>query len=372
MTRTRQPLRSGIIGTGFMGRVHTAAVRAAGGEVLAYAGRDPERTRFAADAASVPLTLTADELVAHPDIDVVHICTPNAQHVAFAEAAIAAGKHVVCEKPLALGVEEAARLEAAADAAGVVHAVPFVYRFYPTVREARARIASSGERIWLAHGHYLQDWLAEQSSYNWRVDDGASRAFADIGVHWCDLFEFATGHRVERLLAQRSRLHDTRLSEGNEVPVSSEDGVTMMFHTDRGATGSVVISQATPGRKNRLWLSLDGEQRSYAFDQESPNELWIGSNEGVLLLPKGLETLEDTSARSYVSVPSGHPQGYQDCFALFMRDVHAAIRGEAVDGLPTFVDGVRAAQLTDAVVASSASGRWVDTAVVRPVETSVA
>lgn len=370
MTGGRRPLRSGIIGTGFMGRVHTAAVRATGGEVLAYAGRDVERTRAAAEAAGVPLALTAEELIAHPDIDIVHICTPNAQHVPLAEAAIAAGKHVVCEKPLALGAEEAARLEAAAQAGGVVHAVPFVYRFYPTVRETRARIASSDERVWLAHGHYLQDWLAEQSSYNWRVDDGASRAFSDIGVHWCDLFEFATGHRIERLIAQRPRLHDTRLSEDGEVPVSTEDGVTMMFQTDRGATGSVVISQATPGRKNRLWLSIDGEQHSYAFDQESPNELWIGSNEGVSLLPKGVETFGDAAARSYVSVPSGHPQGYQDCFTLFVRDVHAAIRGEVVDGLPTFADGVRAAQLTDAVVASSATGRWVNVAQGRPVETS--
>lgn len=372
MTGARQPLRSGIIGTGFMGRVHTAAVRATGGEVLAYAGRDAERTRAAAGEAGVPLALSAEELIAHPDVDIVHICTPNAQHVSLAEAAIAAGKHVVCEKPLALGAGEAARLEAAARAAGVVHAVPFVYRFYPTAREARARIATSGERIWLAHGHYLQDWMAERSSYNWRVNDGASRAFADIGVHWCDLFEFTTGHRIERLLAQRSRLHDTRLSEGGEVPVSTEDGVTMMFQTDRGATGSVVISQASPGRKNRLWLSLDGEQRSYAFDQESPNELWVGSTEGVSLLPKGLETFGDAAARSYVSVPSGHPQGYQDCFTLFVRDVHAAISGEAVDGLPTFTDGARAAQLTDAVVASSTSGQWVDLAAVRPVETSAA
>lgn len=366
----RQALRSGVIGTGFMGRVHTRAVRSLGGEVIAYAGRDLERTRQAADEENVQLTLTPEELVVHPDVDLVHICTPNALHVPLATAAIAAGKHVVCEKPLALTAEEAVSLQEAADAAGVVNAVPFVYRFYPTVREAKARIAASGERIWLAHGHYLQDWLSEQSSYNWRVMDAGSRAFADIGVHWCDLLEFITGHRIDRLLAQRSRLHDTRLSEGGEVPVSTEDGVTMMFQTDRGATGSVVISQASPGRKNRLWLSLDGEERSYVFDQENPNDLWIGSTVGVSILPKGLETLNHESARSYVAVPSGHPQGYQDGFALFMRDVRLAIEGVPVQGLPTFADGVRAAQLTDAVIESSESGRWVEMPPVRRLESS--
>ncbi|WOQ69396.1 Gfo/Idh/MocA family oxidoreductase [Microbacterium limosum] len=368
----RPPLRSGIIGTGFMGRVHTRAVRSTGGIVVAYAGRDLERTREAAQEENVPLALTADELVAHPDVDIVHICTPNAQHLPLALAAIAAGKHVVCEKPLALTAEDALLLESAARDAFVVTAVPFIYRFYPTVREARARITATGERIWLAHGHYLQDWLSDQSTYNWRVTDEGSRAFADIGVHWCDLFEFTTGHRIERLLAQKSRLHETRHSDDGEVPVSTEDGVTMMFQTDRGATGSVVISQATPGRKNRLWLSLDGETRSYAFDQENPNDLWVGATHDASILPKGLETLHHDAARAYVTVPSGHPQGYQDCFSLFMRDVHATIEGRPVDGLPTFSDGVRAARLTEAVIASSDSGQWVDVAPVREPESSAA
>ncbi len=356
----RPPLRSGIIGTGFMGRVHTRAVRSIGGTVSAYAGRDLGRTRAAADEANVPLALTPEELVAHPDVDLVHICTPNAQHLPLALAAIDAGKHVVCEKPLALTAADASQLEIAANTARVVTAVPFVYRFYPTVREMRARIAKSGERIWLAHGHYLQDWLSDQSSYNWRLTDGTSRAFADIGVHWCDLFEFTTGHRIQRLHALQSRLHDTRHSDDGEVPVLTEDGVTMMFQTDRGATGSVVISQATPGRKNRLWLSLDGESRSYAFDQEKPDELWVGAIEGVSILPKGYETFSDEAVGPYVTVPSGHPQGYQDSFSLFMRDVHATIEGSPVHGLPTFADGVRAARLTEAVIASSMSGQWVD------------
>lgn len=355
------PIRSGIIGTGFMGRVHTRAVRAAGGVVAAYAGRDLSRTVEVAERAGVTLALTPEALIAHPDIDVVHICTPNSQHVAFAAAAIAAGKHVICEKPLALAAAEAEDLDRRAGEAGVVHAVPFVYRYYPAIREARARLTGTDDRVWLAHGHYLQDWLSGRDQYNWRVADGRSRAFADIGVHWCDLFEFVTGHRITSVAARFSTLHGTRRTPSGEVPVETEDAVTMMFTTDRGANGSVVISQASPGRKNRLWLEIDGESASYSFDQELPDRLEVGTTEGILVVPKGEETTADLDeVGPYVSVPSGHPQGYQDLFTLFMGEVHAAIRGIPVSTMPTFADGVRAARLTDAVVTAAGEAGWVD------------
>ncbi|WP_454132395.1 Gfo/Idh/MocA family protein [Microbacterium lacticum] len=358
MTRAA-PVRSGIIGTGFMGTVHTRAVRAAGGQVVAYAGRDLDRTRKVADAQGVELVLRPEELISHPDVDVVHICTPNAQHVALATAAIRAGKHVVCEKPLALTLAEADALDRLAVESGVVNVVPFVYRYYPAVREARARISQAGERIWLAHGHYLQDWLADRETYNWRIDEGESRAFADIGVHWCDLFEFISGHRISRLSARFSQLHDRRTGPSGDVAVDTEDAVTMLFETDLGATGSVVISQASRGRKNRLWMELDGEAMSYSFDQETPDRLEIGSTEGTLVVPKGAETTRDSAAVApYLLVPAGHPQGYQDAFTLLMAEVIEAVRGRAVAGMPTFSDGVRAAAITAAVVASSESETW--------------
>jgi predicted dehydrogenase len=362
------PLRSGILGTGFMGGVHTRAVRAAGGAVVAYAGRDAERTADAAARTGIALALTPAELVTHPDVDIVHICTPNSQHFELASAAIAAGKHVVCEKPLALSGADAEQLDRAAREAGVVNAVPFVYRYYPAVREARARIADTDERVWLAHGHYLQDWLASRDSYNWRVAEGSSRAFADIGVHWCDLFEFTSGHRITRVSARSSQLHETRRSPAGDVPVSTEDAVTMIFETDRGASGSVVISQASQGRKNRLWLELDGEQASYSFDQENPDRLEVGRLDGTLVVPKGGETTASPAAVGpYIMVPSGHPQGYQDLFTLFMGEVHSAIRGTPVVGMPTFADGVRAARLTEAVMTSASRGGWseVDAEVLR-------
>lgn len=358
---TVRPVRSGIIGTGFMGAVHTRAVRAAGGEVAAYAGRDMARTHDAATRAGVGRVLSPSELIEHPDIDVVHICTPNSQHVEYAAAAIVAGKHVVCEKPLALSAHGAMELDAAARAAGVVTVVPFIYRYYPAVREAKARITSSNERIWLAHGHYLQDWLASKGTYNWRVGEGASRAFADVGVHWCDLFEFVSGHRITRLVARFSRLHDERTAPEGLVNVTTEDAASLLFETDRGATGNVMVSQASRGRKNRLWIELDGEHSSYAFDQENPDRLEVGTTEGTLIVPKGVETSHDAHAVGpYITVPSGHPQGYQDSFSLLMGEMISAVRGNHVAGLPTFADGVRAALITDAVVASSLAGEWTE------------
>lgn len=355
-----RPVRSGIIGHGFMGAVHTRAVRAAGGEVVAYAGRDLARATDAATRNGVARALSPEALIADPEVDVVHICTPNSQHVALARAAIAAGKHVVCEKPLAMTLHDAMGLDRAAEAAGVVTVVPFVYRYYPAVREARARIAAAGERIWLAHGHYLQDWMADSDAYNWRVEDGDSRAFADIGVHWCDLFEFISGHRISRVSARFTRLHDVRISPQGEVPVSSEDAVTMLFETDRDASGSVVISQASRGRKNRLWLELDGVEASYVFDQEDPDRLVVGMTEGTLIVPKGGETMPAAAVAPYVTTPSGHVQGYQESFTLLMGEMISAVRGHPASGMPGFSDGVRAAQITEAVVTSARRGGWCE------------
>jgi predicted dehydrogenase len=358
-------LRAGIIGTGFMGSVHAHAVRAAGGEVSAVAGS----SRASGEAAAAGLgARTAAEspeaLLAREDVDVVHICTPNATHADLARKAIAAGKAVVCEKPLATSVEDARELTDLADRAGVVTAVPFVYRFYPAVREARDRIArGEAGRLWLLHGSYLQDWLAGADATNWRVDStlgGASRAFGDIGVHWCDLMEFTTGHRITRLMARTSRAYEQRETHGQLSSVGTEDGATLMFETDKGAIGSLVVSQVSPGRKNRLWFSFDGTEASFSFNQERPDTLHIGRTDSSSEIPVGPQTLSTPGGRRYSRLPPGHPQGYQDSFNAFVADVYAAVRGQEPEGLPTFRDGLRAARLTDALITSAAQQVWVD------------
>lgn len=361
MSRT---LRAGIVGTGFIGRVHANAVRAAGGEVVAVIGSGPEATERGAQAlGATRAAASLDALISAPDVDVVHVCSPNDTHLAVASAVIAAGKPVVCEKPLATSLADAQRMSDLATDADVLAFVPFVYRFYAAVREARERIAEQGAGpLWLLHGTYLQDWLASPDLTNWRVDPsvgGPSRAFGDIGVHWCDLMEFTTGHRITSLAARMGSAFPRRRTAAGMVDVATEDGAVVLFETDQGALGSVVISQATPGRKNRVWFSFDGQDASYAFDQELPESLWVGGREENRIVLRGPETF-GRSAQPYSQLPAGHPQGYQDAFNAFVKDVYAAIDGDKPEGLPTFQDGVRAAILTEAVVAAAASSSWVE------------
>lgn len=357
-------LRSGIIGTGFMGSVHAHAVRAAGGEVSAVAGSSQPSAEAAAALGARTAAESPEALIGRDDVDVIHICTPNATHADLARKAIAAGKPVVCEKPLATSVNDARELMDLADRAGVVTGVPFVYRFYPAVREARDRILrGDAGRLWLLHGSYLQDWLVGAEATNWRVDSklgGASRAFGDIGVHWCDLMEFTTGHRITRLVAKTSRAYDRRETGGQLSSVATEDGATLLFETDKGATGSLVVSQVSPGRKNRLWFSFDGTESSFSFNQERPDTLHMGSTASSSEIAVGPQTLSTPGGRRYAKLPPGHPQGYQDSFNSFVADVYAAVHGQTPEGLPTFRDGLRATVLTDAVVTSAAQRSWVE------------
>ena len=372
-------LRVAIAGAGFIGAVHAHAVRAAGGTVVGVAASTPERSRDAAARLGAQRSYDrAEDAAADPEVDVVHVCTPNHLHAGLAERALEAGKHVVCEKPLATTVEDARRLAGLAEGSPLCAAVPFAYRYYPTAREARHRIAT-GESgaVHLVHGTYLQDWLLSPDDDNWRVEarlGGASRAFADIGSHWCDLAEFVTGHRITRLSARTTTAVPERVhSESREAfargngggrtrSVQTEDAVVLQFETDGGALGSAVISQVSAGRKNRLWLEVDAAEQALVFEQEDAEQLWIGRRDESVIVRRDAALLSPPAARLAV-LPGGHPQGYQDCFNLFVADVFEAVRsGEAPDGLPGFGDGLRAVQITDAVLESARGERWVDVA----------
>ncbi|MEO6503482.1 MAG: Gfo/Idh/MocA family oxidoreductase [Jatrophihabitantaceae bacterium] len=372
-------IQAAIIGTGFIAGVHAHAVRAAGGEVAAVLGSGTASTAAGVKAMGARRGATDLAELLAADVDVVHICTPNRTHTEMARAALAAGKHVICEKPLATSVADAQRLVELAGEAGRVASVPFVYRFYASVREARTQLArDAAGPLWLLHGTYLQDWLAAPDATNWRMDPalgGASRAFGDIGVHWCDLMEFTTGHRIVRLAAQLGNAYEQR-GAGNgpasstddpagidgtvsPAPPGTEDGAVVVFQTDRGAMGSVVVSQVSPGRKNRLWFSFDGPDASYSFDQELPEALWVGGRDQNVVLLRGTEVFGQP-ASTYSRLPAGHPQGYQDAFNAYVADVYAAVGGDAPDGLPMFADGLRAAILTQAVVDASTSQTWIE------------
>ena len=187
-------------------------------------------------------------------------------------------------------------------------------------------------------------------------------------MHWCDLMEFTTGHSITRLVAKTSRAYEERETGGRLSSVATEDGATLLFETDKGATGSLVVSQVSPGRKNRLWFSFDGTEASFSFNQERPDTLHVGRIDSRSEVPVGPQTLTTPGGRRYAKLPPGHPHGYQDSFNAFVADVYAAIQGQTPEGLPTFRDGLRAALITDAVVTSAAKQSWVDGPAAHPLE----
>lgn len=353
------PLRVGIIGGGFMATVHSRAARSTGAVLAAIVSSTPEKgARAAAELGFERSYGSVDELLADESIDVVHVTTPNATHAPLSLAVIAAGKHVVCEKPLAATVAEGEELVAAAAEAGVVATVPFAYRFHPMVREARARVAAgSTGRIVSVHGSYLQDWMLGASDDNWRVDSaagGRSRAFGDIGSHLVDLFEFISGDRIESLSAITSTIH----AERGGKPVETEDLVGVVIRSVGGAIGTLLVSQVAAGHRNGLVLEVSGLDESVRFEQENPETLWIGRRDSAIIVPRDASILSPDAARLSI-VPSGHPMGYQDAFNAFARDTYAAIAGSPADGTPTFADGLRASRITQAVLDSAESGEWV-------------
>ncbi|GAB2815027.1 Gfo/Idh/MocA family oxidoreductase [Alpinimonas psychrophila] len=353
------PLRAGILGGGFMAEVHSRAIRAAGHEVIMISSSSPEKSAEAASRLGVRhVAADARRLVESESVDVVHVCTPNAFHAEQAELAIAVGKPVVCEKPLATSVRDATNLVSRAAESKTPTAVPFVYRYYPAVREIRSRIlrGDAGE-LHLLHGAYLQDWLALPTATNWRVNEavgGASRTFADIGVHWCDAMEFVTGHRITRLVSLLARPHPAR--------GATEDSASILFETDRGASGTLIASQISHGRKNQLAFSFDGELESFEWNQEHPGQFSASTPNGSTNVNVGSVELAAASAQELAYLPAGHPQGYQDAFNAFMADAYASFQGDVAPDLPTFEDGLRAAVITEAVLQSAQSRQWVDVA----------
>ncbi|MDT0321944.1 Gfo/Idh/MocA family protein [Streptomyces millisiae] len=363
--------RVAIIGTGMIAAAHLRAARDAGATVIGVLGSRPERSREAAARWGVPTGYPdlAELLAARPDV--VHVCTPNDTHVDYARAVVDARMHLVVEKPVATDLADARELAAAVRAAGTVATVPYVYRYHPLVREIRERRRSGelGETL-LVHGSYLQDWLLSPGASTWRVDPrtgGASRAFADIGSHWADLAEFVSGERFAAVCASTSIAYPTRPAasgpsfsgdaRGDRVPVATEDIAVATFRTERGVLANTVVSQVSAGRKNRLWLELDGSLKSAVFDQEQPESVWFGTEHGATVLRRGEGDAAVDQARLN-RVPPGHPQGWPDAFAAFCADTYAAVRGEEREGLPTVDDGLRSVEIVDALLRSAASGAW--------------
>lgn len=372
----RTPLKAAIIGGGMIGTVHAAALRSTGIALRGVLASSEVSSKETAERFDVPVAYPdLDALLSDDSVDVVHVCTPNQLHVAQAVATLSAGKHVICEKPMATSRSDAEQLVRASTDARREVLIPFVYRFHPVVREIRARVQADDFGAWqLFHGSYLQDWLLNPNVSNWRVDPavgGRSRAFADIGTHWFDLVEWVSGVRFADVFASFRTTHTDRPAQatktfasddakwGERARVGTEDVSCVLARTSSGIPASVTISQVSAGRKNRLWFELDGADGSAVFDQEHPESAWFGSVDG------WYEFLRDSSSgsreqRRLSSLPAGHAQGHIDLFRAFLNDAYARIGGDqTVEGIPDVRDGLRSSILVDAVIRSAESERWV-------------
>ena len=371
----------GLVGAGFVGPHHIDAVRRLGFvDIVAVAGSTDKSGKSKADALGARKGYGSYQaLVDDPDVHVVHNATPNHLHYEVTSAALAKGKHVVSDKPLAMTAGQAKRLVDEAQRAGVVAAVTFNYRGNPMVQQARALIARGDLGIpHFIYGHYLQDWLLKDTDYSWRLDPekgGPSSALGDIGSHWCDLAQHVTGLRITHVLGDIATVIKKRKKplgpqdafqvaigdQGDVVDIRVEDLASVLVRFDNGARGNVSVGQVCGGHKNDLMLEVCGTTASLRWRQEAQNELWIGHRDMANhVLPKDPSLLE-ADARGYAHLPGGHQEAWADAFCNVMRAIyHCIAAGPPYPALPpiaaTFADGFRANRIVDAILESAADG----------------
>jgi len=372
-------LRAGVIGTGFIGPVHIEALRRLGVQVVALCDL-PDRVEQAAAKLGIPQAFSDyRRMLRSPDIDVVHIASPNRFHCQMALAAVGAGKHCICEKPLAMNTAETARIVRQARAAGVVFAVNYNVRFYPAVLQLRQLIARGelGEIIHV-NGSYFQDWLFKDTDYNWRLlpkEGGNLRAVADIGTHWMDTVSFILGARIRDVLADLATWHKTRQRPLGEIqtfvqteskqryaayPVKTEDSASVLLRFDNGARGNLAVSQVAAGRKNSIRFEIYGSRKSAWWCSEQPEMLHFGNrdtpNEIAIRGAAGF----NSDVAPYLDYPAGHVEGFPDTFKMLFRSVYGAIAGgKSEEGIfATAEDGHREVAVCEAISVSHRTRRW--------------
>lgn len=371
-----------VIGTGFIGTVHLQALRRLGVNVCGVLGSSGARGAEAARALGVPKAYdTLEALLADPDVHVVHVTSPNQFHFSQVKQVLAAGRHVVCEKPLTMTSAEAAELVALADASNLVTAVNYNIRYYPLNQHSRAMI-SAGDLgdVRLITGHYMQDWLLYDTDWNWRLEadkGGLLRAFGDIGTHWIDLTSFVSGLKITSVMAELSTFVKTRQQpvgpvetfsqerSGDTVPrtITTEDTALLLLRYENGARGSVVVSQVSPGKKNSLCWQIDGSKASASWDSEKPDHLHIGHRDRPNETLQRDAALMNATGAAATALPGGHVEGFADSFFGLFREIYGAIEtgtAPADPGYASFADGCYEMYVCDAVLESARTGRWVD------------
>ncbi|HKB85732.1 MAG TPA: Gfo/Idh/MocA family oxidoreductase [Ignavibacteriaceae bacterium] len=377
-------IKTAVIGSGFMGAAHIEALNRIGGvEIAAIVSKEIEQAESLADRFSIPSVLEDwNDVIRDEKIQVIHNCTPNFLHFEINKAAIENGKHIISEKPLTINTKQSDELLGLLKKNKVVNAINFNYRFYPLIQHARSMLKKEAGEVYLVHGHYLQDWLFYDTDYNWRLEteiSGESRAVADIGSHWCDLIQFVTGLKIKKVFANLSTIHPVRkkpkqsvetfkqanVENSEDIKITTEDAGSIMFILDNGAQGVFTVSQVSAGRKNHFWFEIDAGKKAVSWNQERPNELWVGYREKANEILIKDPSLLSEEARSFAHYPGGHPEGYPDGPKnLFMR-VYNFIR-EGKDPVrdekdfPTFEDGHYENRIVEAVLRSNKEQKWIE------------
>jgi len=377
-------MRVGVIGTGFIGPAHVEALRRLGNvEVVAISDVDEQTARAKAEMLGIE-NYFGDyrELLKDGDIEAVHICTPNNLHYQMSKEALEAGKHVVCEKPLATTVAEGEDLVKLAAGRKLVSAVHFNIRYYPLMRQIKLMM-EKGEfgEIFAVHGSYLQDWLFYPTDYNWRLEpklSGKSRAIADIGSHWIDLIEYISGLKIVEVFADFATFHKTRKKplkpletyagkilkpeDYEDVPINTEDYATVLLHFDNGGRGVLTVSQVSAGRKNRLYFEMDGSKKAVAWESENPNFMWIGRRDGNNELLMKDPSLVYPQVRDLISFPGGHNEAFPDTSKQMFKEIYGYIVAgdfKATPKFPTFKDGLRELVLCEKILESNEKKKWI-------------
>ncbi|QDU25465.1 1,5-anhydro-D-fructose reductase [Anatilimnocola aggregata] len=375
-----------LIGTGFIGPIHLEALRRAGQQVVGILGSSPARSQSAAEKYGIPRGYASlDELLYDPRVQAVHVTSPNRYHAEQTAAALRAGKHVLCEKPLAMTSQESADLVKLAAETGLHAGVCYNVRFYPLCHEARARVLA-GEAGKLLHvtGSYVQDWLLHETDFNWRVlasEGGPLRAIADIGTHWLDLIQFIMAEEVTSVCADLQTVHPIRKRprgmtsvetfqadratpvHDEEVSIDTEDAGNILLQFASGAKGNLHVSQTTAGRKNCIRYELAGRSESLAWNSERPNELWIGQRDRASELLVRDPALLSPLARGIAAYPGGHNEGFSDSFKQLFRSFYGSLDKPATSAAqpyPTLAEGHREILLCEAILRSHASRGWVE------------
>ena len=371
-----------VIGAGFIGPVHVEGLRRLGVNLNGILGVDARESSQAAESLNLPRAYRSfEEVMNDASVHSVHITTPNRLHFEMASRALKAGKHVLCEKPLAMNSKESAALVKLAKQSGLAAGVNYNVRFYPLCLEARERVRAGdlGEMFTVC-GSYAQDWLLP-TDYNWRVlarEGGALRAVADIGTHWLDLIQSITGLEIESVCADLKTVHPVRQRPKGEVQtfqdkreksvatepvnITTDDYGSILLKFRNGARGVVWVSQVTAGRKNCIRFEIGGSRATLDWNSEEPNTLWIGhrerANESLIRDP----ALLSEAARRYTNYPGGHAEGFPDTFKQCFRAFYGYIKAgdfTAPEPFPTFADGHREILLCESILKSHNTQRWI-------------